>query len=356
MTHLFSKIQIRGVEFRNRVFVSPMCQYSAVDGVPQPWHLVHLGSRAVGGAGLVMVEATSVSPEGRISPGDSGIWNDDQAKAFAPIAAFIQQQGAIAGLQLAHAGRKASCSISWEGGRPLDGHKGGWTTLAPSPVPFAPGYSVPKEMDHSDIAAVIFQFAAAARRALAAGFRVIEIHMAHGYLLHEFLSPLANMRKDAYGGILENRMRFPLQVAKAVRSVWPEKLALFVRISASDWTEGGWDIEQSAVLAKELKNLGVDLIDCSSGALIPNAKIPAVPGYQVPFAQAIRSEAGILTGAVGLITEAEHAAQILEEGHADVIFLARELLRDPYWPLHAAHRLGVDLKWPNQYERAKPML
>lgn len=354
MSKLFSPLKIREVNFRNRVFVSPMCQYSSNDGLPTDWHLVHLGSRAVGGAGLVMVEATAVSALGRISPFDSGIWSDAHARAFAPIVRFIKQQGAAAGIQLAHAGRKASTDAPWNGGGAVPPDKGGWQAIAPSPVAFSPALPAPRGMLRDDINAVVDQFVAGARRAHSAGFDVVELHMAHGYLMHEFLSPLANQRTDEFGGSLENRMRLPLRVAREVRAAWPSHLPLFVRISASDWMDGGWDLAQSIALAREFKWIGVDLIDCSSGGTVPGAKIPLEPGYQVPFADAIRRDAEIATGAVGLITDAKQAEQILTENKADVVFLARQLLRDPYWPLHAAGELDTEVPWPRQYERAKP--
>ncbi len=351
---LFSPVQFRDVEIRNRIFVSPMCQYSCVDGMPTNWHLVHLGSRAVGGAGLVVVEATSVTPAGRISPNDTGLWNDAQRDAFMPITRFIAEQGAVAGIQLAHAGRKASTAQPWQGGGPIAPADGGWLTEAPSPLAFDNGYGVPRELTAADLDALTHQYADAARRAAEAGFRVVELHLAHGYLLHQFLSPLTNQRRDEYGGSFEGRVRFPLRVVTAVRDAWPADLPLFVRISATDWVEGGWDLGQSVALARLLKDAGVDLIDCSSGGLVPHAKISVGPGYQVPFASAVRQQAGIATGAVGLITEPQQAEQILQEGHADAVFLARGMLRDPYWPLHAAHALGADINWPVQYLRAKP--
>ncbi len=351
MSLLFSPLKIRDITFRNRVFVSPMCQYSSNDGLPTDWHLVHLGSRAVGGAALVMVEATAVSPIGRISPGDSGIWSDAHTAAFGRITKFIAEHGAAPGIQLAHAGRKAATEIPWLGGGPLK--SGAWQTLAPSPIPFDSHYAVPREMTIADIADIVDQFTAAAARAHAAGFSVVELHMAHGYLLHEFLSPLSNHRTDDFGGSLANRMRLPLRVAAAVRKIWPAEKPLFVRISATDWADGGWNLPQSIELSKALKEIGVDLIDCSGGALVPHVKIPAEPGYQVPFAQAIRRDAGIATGAVGLITEPRQAEQILADGKADVILLARAMLRDPYWPLHAAAALGDDIAWPTQYARAR---
>jgi 2,4-dienoyl-CoA reductase-like NADH-dependent reductase (Old Yellow Enzyme family) len=354
MSKLFTPIKLRDLTFRNRVFVSPMCQYSSDGGLPTPWHFVHLGSRAVGGAGLVMVEATGVSPVGRISPFDSGIWSDAHATAFEPIARFIRQNGAVAGIQIAHAGRKASTDAPWNGGKPLAASAGGWEPIAPSAVPFSPRHPTPREMSAADMDTVTADFVSAAGRALAAGFEVVELHMAHGYLLNQFLSPLSNRRTDNFGGSLANRMRFPLRVAREVRAAWPAHLPLFVRISATDWVEGGWDMAQSISLAREFKTAGIDLIDCSSGGTSHDARVPTGPGYQVPFAQAIRSEVGMATGAVGLITEATQAEQIIAEGKADVVFLARELLRDPYWPLHAALELGADIAWPKQYERAKP--
>ena len=329
-----------------------MCQYSSIDGMANDWHLVHLGSRAVGGAGLVMTEATAVSREGRISPSDLGIWSDEHAGALSRITGFIRKQGAVAGVQLAHAGRKASTKVPWEGdGAVTDG---GWEPIAPSAVKFADNYPKPCEMTIDDIGKAAILFADAARRSLDAGFQVIEIHMAHGYLLHEFLSPLSNFRNDKYGGPLENRARFPLEVAKRIRAVWPADLPLFVRISATDWTDGGWDIEQSVQLAKWLKEAGVDLIDVSSGGNVAAAKIPAAPGYQTRFSERIRSESGLMTSAVGMITDAHQAEHILVTGQADAVTMAREFLRDPYFPLHAAKTLGDDPQYPKQYLRAKP--
>jgi len=354
MSQLFSPLRLRDVTFRNRIFVSPMCMYSAENGVPNDWHLVHLGSRAVGGAALVMVEATGVSAEGRISPGDTGLWNDAQVEAFKRITEFIASRGAVPGIQLAHAGRKASTHVPWEGGRPLAAHEGAWTTLAPSALPFDEGFPAPREMTASDIERVVSEFAEAAGRAARAGFRVVEIHAAHGYLLHEFHSPLSNRRTDAYGGSLENRTRLTLRIAEAVRSVWPAGGPLFVRISATDWVEGGWDLPRSIELSRGLKRAGVDLIDCSSGGNVPKARIPLGPGYQVPFAEAIRREAGIATGAVGMITEPRQAEKIVVRGQADVVIMARAFLRDPYWPLHAAEEMGADVEWPIQYGRARP--
>ena len=353
MSQLFSPLKLRSVQFKNRIFVSPMCQYSSNDGMPTDWHLVHLGSRAVGGAALVMVEATAVSPEGRISPWDSGIWSNDHAQAFKRITAFIKAQSAVPGIQLAHAGRKASTDVPWRGGAPLGLDKGGWQTLAPSPLPFDEYSPLPREMSAADIADVIAQFARGARYALEAGFEVVEIHMAHGYLLHEFLSPLANRRSDPFGGSLEGRTRFPLKVADSVRQAWPAHLPLFVRISSTDWVEGGWDLAQSIELSRRLKEIGVDLIDCSSAGMVPHARIPAGPGFQVPFAAAIRREADMPTSAVGFITNPVQAEQIVALGEADAVLLAREMLRDPYWPLHAAKALNADVPWPPQYLRAK---
>ncbi|MDB5334277.1 MAG: namA 1 [Phycisphaerales bacterium] len=353
MSRLFSTFSLREIEFRNRVFVSPMCQYSSEDGMPNDWHLVHLGSRAVGGAAMVMVEATAVSPEGRISPADSGIWSDRHAQAFVRITRFIKENGAVPGVQLAHAGRKASTQPPWLGGKGLEHRSGGWEPIAPSALAFDSDYIMPREMSLADIDAVVNEFASAARRGIEGGFEAVEIHAAHGYLLHEFLSPLSNRRTDEYGGSLANRMRLPLRVAKAVRGVWPQRWPVFTRISASDWAEGGWDLPQSIELSRALKDVGIDLIDCSSGGLVPNAKIPVRPGYQVPFSEAIRKEVGIATGAVGMITEPLQAEQIMANGQADVVLLARELLRDPYWPLHAAEELGADVQWPKQYGRAK---
>jgi 2,4-dienoyl-CoA reductase-like NADH-dependent reductase (Old Yellow Enzyme family) len=330
-----------------------MCQYCAMDGLPNDWHFVHLASRAVGGAGLVMVEATAVTPEGRISPADLGLWNGIQAEAFERISSFIAAQGAIPGIQLAHAGRKASTAPPWKGGHPVAAADGGWQPVAPSPIPFAPGHPTPRELSLGEIEQLVADFAGAAKRALAAGFKVVEVHMAHGYLFHEFLSPVSNHRRDEYGGGLEARITFPVKAAEAVRRVWPEELPVFVRISATDWVDGGWDLEQSIAFAQRLQGVGVDLVDCSSGGMVPDARVPAGPGFQVPFAAAIRRKAQVATGTVGLITHAQQAEQILVCGDADAVFLGRAMLRDPYWPLHAAKELGVDLAWPAQYERAK---
>ena len=354
MSNLFFSLKIRSIELKNRIAVSPMCQYSSVNGFPNDWHLVHLGSRAVGGAGLIFTEATAVSPEGRISPDDAGIWNDDQANAYKRITSFIKSQNSVPGIQLAHAGRKASTYSPWKGSGKVAVENGGWQTIAPSAIPFADNFPHPKEMDDNDIKLVIDQFKEAALRSIEAGFKVIELHFAHGYLVHEFCSPISNQRKDNYGGSLENRCRLAIEITKSVREIIPDGTPLFVRISSTDWVEGGWDIDQSVQLTKWLKEVGVDLIDCSSGGNVPNAKIPASPGYQIPFAEKIKNEVGILTGGVGLITTAEQAEEIISSGRADIVLLAREMLRDPYWALHSAKKLNVDLTdWPNQYLRAK---
>lgn len=349
---LFEPLLQRSLSLRNRIVLSPMCQYSAIDGVPGHWHLVHLGSRAVGGAGAVVAEATAVSAQGRISPGDTGLWNDAQVVAWQPITAFIAAQGALPGVQLAHAGRKASAQRPWKGGGALSAAQGAWPTVAPSALPFDTGWHVPAALDAAGIRQVVDDFRVGAQRALAAGFRLIELHAAHGYLLHQFLSPLSNRRDDGYGGSFENRTRLAREVIVAVREVWPAELPLWLRISATDWAEGGWDAEQSVQLACAAKALGVDLIDVSSGGLLPHVKIPLGPGYQVPFAARIRREAGIATGAVGLITEARQAAAIVDNGEADVVLIARESLRDPYFPRRAAQELGVSLAAPVQYQRA----
>jgi len=350
MSRLFEPLTLRGATARNRIWVAPMCQYSSVDGMPDDWHLVHLGARAVGGAGLVMTEATAVSPEGRISPADAGIWNDEQAEAWSRVAAFVRSQGALAAMQLAHAGRKASTHRPWEGRGVVPASEGGWTPVGPSSTPY-PSLADPVALDADGIAQVRADFVAAARRAERAGFDAVEIHAAHGYLLHSFLSPLSNDRTDGYGGDLAGRMRLVLEVVEDVRAVWPQDKPLLLRISASDWLDGGWTVEDSAVLAKEAAALGVDLVDCSSGGNAPS-QIPLEPGYQVPFAAAVRSAAGVPTGAVGLITEPEQAEAIVAGGSADVVLLARELLRDPHWPLRAAAALGVEVPLPVQYARA----
>jgi 2,4-dienoyl-CoA reductase-like NADH-dependent reductase (Old Yellow Enzyme family) len=347
---LLSPLTIRGITFRNRIVMSPMCQYSAEEGLANDWHLVHLGSRAAGGVSLVMVEATAVTRDGRISPRDTGIWGDQHIEPLARIARFVHSQGAIAGIQLAHAGRKASCEPPWLGGASLKAPAaGGWTVVGPSAIAFAEGDPVPVALDEAGIDGIVAAFEAAARRALTAGFRVIEIHAAHGYLLHEFLSPLSNHRTDSYGGSLENRMRLLLRVAQRLREVVPESLPLFVRISATDWADGGWDIDQSVALARHLKDLGVDLIDVSSGALVPTVRIPVAKGYQVSLSREIRDKAEIMTGAVGLITDFHYADEIITGGDADLVFIGRELLREPYWALKAEHELGAEPTWPTPY-------
>jgi 2,4-dienoyl-CoA reductase-like NADH-dependent reductase (Old Yellow Enzyme family) len=353
-THLFTPLQLRGITLRNRIGVSPMCQYSARDGQATDWHLVHLGSRAVGGAGLVLCEATAVEARGRISPMDLGLWDDQQVEPLARVVDFVQRQGAAFGVQLAHAGRKASVAPPWQdGGPPLGLGQGGWPPVGPSPLAFAPGYLEPEPLDLPGLRDLVLAFGAAARRALAAGVHCLEIHAAHGYLLHEFLSPLVNQRTDDYGGSFENRCRLLLEVVAEVRRVWPERLPLLVRLSVTDWLPGGWDLEQSVELARRLGPSGVDLIDCSSAGLVPTAPAPVGPGYQVALAERIRREAGIATAAVGLIRCPEQADQILRSGQADLVLLGREMLRDPYWPLRAARHLGQDGPWPQQYLRAK---
>ena len=353
MSQLFSPFRLREVECRNRIFMSPMCQYSAEDGEANHWHLIHYGARATGGAGLIIMEATAVSPEGRISPADLGLWDDHHIAALKPIVDFIKTQGAVPAIQLAHAGRKACTNRPWLGGKPIPLAAGGWQPLAPSALSFTAAHTEPRSMNIADIDSVVAAFSSAAQRARQAGFDVIEIHMAHGYLLHEFLSPLSNQRQDDYGGSFDNRCRLPLRVVQAVRELWPDHLPVFVRISATDWVEGGWDLEQSVKLAGMLKDIGADLIDCSSGGLVADAIIPAGPGFQTPFATTIRHQVNIATGAVGIITEAVQAEQIIATGLADVVIVGREFLRDPHWPLHAAQKLNVDIPWPNQYRLAK---
>lgn len=356
MSHLFEPLKIRDVALRNRIAVSPMCQYSCEDGLANDWHFVHLGSRAVGGAAIVFCEATAVLPEARISPQDLGIWSDHHAEALARIVHFIHEQGSLAGIQLAHAGRKASTYRTWspkQGAIPSS--EGGWSNvLAPSAIQFQENYPQPREITRDEIRGVCDAFAAAARRAREAGFDIIEIHAAHGYLIHEFLSPFSNHRTDEYGGSFENRTRMAREVTSTVRSAWSESQPLFMRISATDWKEGGWDADQSVQLAREVKKLGVDLIDCSSGGAIPGVNIPTGPGYQTKFAEKIRREAEILTGTVGMITEPVQADHIIRTGQADIVLLAREMLRDPYWPLRAARELGQPASWPAQYLRAAP--
>jgi 2,4-dienoyl-CoA reductase-like NADH-dependent reductase (Old Yellow Enzyme family) len=350
MSFLFSPLELRSIAFRNRVFVSPMCQYSSDNGMPNEWHFVHLGSRAVGGAALVSVEASAVSPEGRITPWDAGIWSEAHAKAWKPAADFIRRQGAVPAIQIAHAGRKASCNKPWAGGKPLAPDEGAWQALGPSNIAFG-HYPPPKAMSLEDIRRTVEDFRKAAQHCLAAGFDVVEIHGAHGYLLHSFVSPLSNLRSDAYGGSFDNRIRLALEVTRAVREVWPADKPVFYRISATDWAAGGWDIEQSVAFCRRLKEAAVDMVDCSSGGNIHDAKMKLGPGYQVPFAEAIRSGAGIPTIAVGLISEPVQAEQILSLGQADAVSLARAFLRDPYWPRHAAKTLGVAMDWPDQYKR-----
>ncbi|MDP9161263.1 MAG: NADPH dehydrogenase NamA [Acidobacteriota bacterium] len=352
---LFSPLTIRDTAFSNRIAVSSMCQYSSDDGFANDWHFVHLGSRAVGGAGLVMTEAAAILSEARISPQDLGIWKDDHIHFLARIVDFLHAQGSAAGIQLAHAGRKASTKRPWEGEGALPVTGGGWEgVVAPSAEPFAVNYPQPRALSRIEIQDTVAAFVKAAQRALDAGFDVIEIHAAHGYLIHEFLSPLSNHRTDEYGGSFENRTRLLREIVPAVRTVWPDSFPLFVRISTTDWVEGGWDVEQSVELSRSLKSLGVDLMDCSSGGNVPNAKIPLGPGYQVEFAERIRRDAGIPTGAVGMITEPSQADTIISSGQADMVFLAREMLRDPYWPMRAAKELNQDVTWPVQYLRAAP--
>jgi len=353
MSKLFEPLTIKSVTLKNRLVVSPMCQYSSEDGFASDWHLVHLGSRAVGGAALIIQEATAVSPEGRISPGDLGIWKDEHISRLRNIASFIHEQGSLMGVQLAHAGRKASHATPWKGGKLLSTSEGGWQNVAPSAIPLTEGTIAPHELTLDEIEKIVDDFKQATLRSVEVGYDVIEIHAAHGYLIHEFLSPLSNQRNDNYGGSFENRSRFLLQIIKAVKEVWLNDKPLFVRISASDWAEGGWSIDDSIKLAVILKQTGVDVIDCSSGGAVKHQKITVGPGYQVPFSDRIRNEAKILTGAVGMIDNAKQAEEILTSGKADLILMAREFLRDPYFPLHAAKQLGDEIKWPIQYERAK---
>lgn len=353
MAILFEPISLKSITLRNRIAVSPMCQYSAQDGFANDWHLVHLGSRAVGGAGLIIQEATAVNPEGRITPNDLGIWKDEHIPFLQRITSFIAAHGAVPGIQLAHAGRKASHDVPWRGGAALNPEQGAWQTVAPSALSFSEETPAPVALDSAGIKKVIADFRAAAQRALQAGYKLVEIHAAHGYLLHEFYSPLSNQRTDEYGGSFENRIRLLLDVTAAVQEVWPKELPIIVRISATDWTEGGWTGEDSVQLALKLKELGVDLIDCSTGGNVPAAPIPAGPLYQVQFAEQVKKGAGIATGAVGIITQAAEAEAILQNGQADLVIIAREFLRQPYFPLHAAKELGVDVEWPDQYKRAK---
>ena len=354
MPHLFESLKLRDVVLRNRIGIPPMCQYSAQDGIASDWHFVHYGSRAVGGAGLMVLEATAVSPEGRISPGDLGIWDDAHIAPLARIASFAKSQGCVAALQLAHAGRKASVALGWQAQRALSKSEGGWAVIAPSSVPFGDGYAVPLEIDEAGVARVVAQFAAAAGRAAAAGFEVVEIHGAHGYLLHQFLSPLSNRRTDAYGGSFENRTRAIREVVTAVRAQWPQRNPLFIRLSATDWVDGGWSAEETVRLCGALRGMGVDLVDVSSAGLVPNAAVPAGPGFQTEFAARVRREAAICTAAVGLITSPQQADHIVRTGQADMVLLGREILRNPYWPLAAAQSLGQAVSWPRQYLRAAP--
>ncbi|MDC0713726.1 NADH:flavin oxidoreductase/NADH oxidase [Stigmatella sp. ncwal1] len=350
---LFSPLSLRGVTLRNRIAVSPMCQYSYEDGFSNDWQFVHLGSRAVGGAGLVIVEATAVVPEGRISPQDLGLWKDEHIAPLARLARFVSEQGSVPGIQIAHAGRKASTAAPWNGDGAVSPANGGWKPVGPTAEPFSDTYPVPQALDKAGIDRVLRAFVDTAVRAHTAGFRLLELHAAHGYLFHEFLSPLVNKRTDEYGGTFENRVRIVREAARAVRAKWPEELPLIARISATDWVEGGWTEEDSVALARLLKEDGVDLIDCSSGGAVGYAKIPVGPGYQTSLAERVRRDAGIPTGTVGMITSSFQAEHILRTGQADLIILARELLRDPYWPLHAAKELGANVQWPKQYERAK---
>jgi 2,4-dienoyl-CoA reductase-like NADH-dependent reductase (Old Yellow Enzyme family) len=354
MAHLFDPLPIRGITLQNRIVVSPMCEYSSEDGFANDWHLVHLGSRAVGGAGLVFTEATGVTPEGRISPEDLGIWKDEHIEFLSRVVRFLKSQGTVPGMQLAHAGRKGSTLRPWAGDGAIALKDGGWVPVAPSAIAFSEKYPMPRALLKEEIQGIVDAFAQGARRALEAGFRVIEIHGAHGYLIHEFLSPLSNLRTDEYGGSFENRTRLAREIASAIRKVMPEELPLFIRISATDWKEGGWDVDQSVELAKRLKAIGVDLIDCSSAGLAQDQKIVAGPGFQVPFAERIRRDAGILTSAVGLIETKEQVTEILAKGQADLVLMAREFLRDPYWPLRAARELKQTVSWPAQYLRAAP--
>ncbi len=355
MSRLFSLLTIKDIVFKNRIAVSPMCEYSSLEnGYANDWHLVHLGSRAVGGAGLVIQEATAVSAEGRITLKDLGIYEDEHILKLRQITDFINSQDAVAGIQLAHAGRKASRRVPWEGGEKLSPAEGGWKTVSASEIPFAENEEAPMALTKAAIKKIVDDFSSSAARAFKSGYKVLEIHAAHGYLLHQFLSPLSNKREDEYGGTFENRTRLLMEIVNAIQKVWPGGLPLFVRISATDWADGGWNIEQSVHLSRLLKTMGIDLIDCSSGGLVPYAKFTLSPGYQVPFAERIKRESGIMTGAVGLITTPQQAEEILGKNQADMVLLAREFLRDPYFPLHAANIIGEDIKWPSQYARAKP--
>ena len=354
MAHLFEPLKLRDIVLRNRIGIPPMCQYSAHDGVATDWHFVHYSSRAVGGAALMILEATAVTPQGRISPGDLGLWDDKQIEPLARIVRFSKVQGCIAAIQLAHAGRKASIALGWQAQQALSESNGGWEVVAPSPISFGEGYAVPHEIDVAGIRQVIIQFSAAARRAREAGFQIAEIHAAHGYLLHQFLSPLSNRRADIYGGSFENRTRLVREVITAVRTEWPDRLPLIIRLSATDWVDGGWNVDETVELCRALKLLGVDLVDVSSAGLMPTAIIPAGPGFQTEFAARVRSEADIATAAVGLITSPAQADHIIRSGQADMVLIGREILRNPYWPMHAAQVLGQATSWPVQYLRAAP--
>ena len=354
MTHLFEAFKLRDVAFSNRIGMPPMCQYSACDGIATDWHFVHYGSRAVGGVALMIVEATAIAPEGRISPGDLGIWDDKHVEPLSRIAGLSKSQGCVPAIQLAHAGRKGSVGLGWQEQRTLVESEGGWNTLAPSAISFGEDYACPEELDEAGIARVIKDFVAAAKRAYQAGFEALEIHAAHGYLLHQFLSPLSNRRTDAYGGSFENRTRLVREVVAAVRLAWPERLPILIRLSATDWIEGGWNIDETVELSRILKTSGVDLVDVSSAGLLPSAKIPAGPGFQTEFAAKVRREAGIPTAAVGLITSSAQADHVIRSNQADMVLIGREILRDPYWPLAAAKALGQPAPWPSQYLRAAP--
>jgi 2,4-dienoyl-CoA reductase-like NADH-dependent reductase (Old Yellow Enzyme family) len=354
MAHLFEPLKLRDITLNNRIGIPPMCQYSAQDGMASDWHFVHYGSRAVGGAGLMIVEATAVLPEGRISPGDLGLWDDRQIAPLARIAQFARAQGCVPAIQLAHAGRKASVGLGWQAQHTLTESAGGWQTVAPSAISFGSGYATPAELDMDGIRAIVAHFVDAARRALEAGFDTVEIHAAHGYLLHQFLSPLSNHRTDAYGGSFENRTRLVREVVEAVRAVWPERLPLLIRLSATDWLEGGWNADETVALCRILKDLGIDLVDVSTAGLLPTAIIPAGPGFQTEFAARVRHEVDIPTAAVGLITSPAQADHIIRSGQADLVLIGREILRNPYWPQHAAQALGQTTSWPAQYLRAAP--
>ena len=354
MTHLFSPLTLRSLTLPNRIGIPPMCQYSAHDGLATDWHFVHYGSRSIGGASLIIVEATAVAPEGRITPGDLGLWNDAQIEPLARVARFIEEHGAVPAIQLQHAGRKGSIGLGWQAQRSLTPAAGGWATVAPTALAFGEGYATPTALDEAGIQSVIEAFAAAARRAREAGFKIVEIHAAHGYLLHQFLSPLTNQRNDRWGGSFDNRSRLVREVTTALRSAWPEDLPLFIRLSATDWVDGGWNADETVRLCHELKALGVDLADISTGGLVPTASIPTGPGFQTEFAARVRHEANLPSAAVGLITAAAQADHIVRSGQADLVLLGRETLRDPYWPRHAAQALGQPVDWPNQYLRAAP--